>query len=103
MCQGLQVQCASVSFSTTNIFTANKLTHPQTTTLLPWSATMDETTPLLPDAATAPIPRDDQLHRVPSKDFVDFDPNGDDENPLDWPKSYKWVIVALLSAMSFTV
>lgn len=64
---------------------------------------MDETTPLLPDAATAPIPRDDQLHRVPSKDFVDFDPNGDDENPLDWPQSYKWVIVALLSIMAFTV
>lgn len=72
-------------------------------TLLPWPVTMDETTPLLPDAATAPIPRDDQLHRVPSKDFVDFDPNGDDENPLDWPQSYKWVIVALLSMMAFTV
>ncbi|KAJ0122687.1 major facilitator superfamily transporter [Diaporthe amygdali] len=64
---------------------------------------MDETTPLLPDAATAPIPRDDQLHRVPSKDFVDFDPNGDDENPIDWPQGYKWGIVTLLSFMAFTV
>lgn len=64
---------------------------------------MDETTPLLPDAAIAPIPRDDQLHRVASKDFVHFDPDGDDENPLDWPQSYKWGIVALLSFMAFTV
>lgn len=80
-------------------------THRQllTSALLPWPVTMDETTPLLPDAATAPIPRDDQLHRVPSKDFVDFDPSGDDENPLDWPQSYKWVIVTLLSLMAFTV
>ncbi|KAI3390417.1 hypothetical protein diail_9729 [Diaporthe ilicicola] len=64
---------------------------------------MDETTPLLPDEVIAPVPRDDQLRRVASKDFVDFDPNGDDENPLDWPQGYKWGIVALLAFMAFTV
>lgn len=64
---------------------------------------MDETTPLLPDEATA-IPGDDQqILGAPRKDIVDFDPNGDPENPMDWPSAYKWGIVALLAAMAFTV
>lgn len=65
---------------------------------------MDETTPLLPDEATA-IPADDQqiLGAPASKDIVEFDPNGDPENPMDWPSAYKWGIVALLAAMAFTV
>lgn len=36
-------------------------------------------------------------------DVVDFDPNGDEDNPMDWPTSYKWGIVALLAFMAFTV
>lgn len=64
---------------------------------------MDETTPLLPDAATTPPTLDDEHHAVPPKNIVDFDPDGDAENPLDWPASYKWGIVALLAAMAFTV
>jgi hypothetical protein len=64
---------------------------------------MDESTPLLPDEATNPIPRNDLLERVPNKDIVDFDPHGDTENPMDWPKAYKWGIVALLAFMAFTV
>lgn len=66
---------------------------------------MDETTPLLPDAATAAaVPMlDDRHHAVPNKDIVDFDPDGDPENPMDWPAAYKWGIVALLAAMAFTV
>lgn len=63
---------------------------------------MDETTPLLPDEATA-IPVNDQGLEAPSKDIVEFDPNGDPENPMDWPSAYKWGIVALLAAMAFTV
>lgn len=64
---------------------------------------MDETTPLLPDEATA-IPGDDQqILGAPRKDIVDFNPNGDPENPMDWPSAYKWGIVALLAAMAFTV
>jgi hypothetical protein len=34
---------------------------------------------------------------------VEFDPDGDPENPLDWPKAYKMGIVALLAMMAFTV
>ncbi|ROW07762.1 hypothetical protein VMCG_03430 [Cytospora schulzeri] len=64
---------------------------------------MDESTPLLPDEAIHPTPRNDLLDRVPNKDIVDFDPHGDTENPMDWPKAYKWGIVALLAFMAFTV
>ncbi|KOS19315.1 putative transporter [Escovopsis weberi] len=32
-----------------------------------------------------------------------FDPNGDPENPLEWPLPFKWGIIALLCCMSFTV
>lgn len=64
---------------------------------------MDETTPLLPDEATA-IPGNDQQNLgALRKDIVEFDPNGDPENPMDWPSAYKWGIVALLAAMAFTV
>lgn len=35
--------------------------------------------------------------------IVDFDPDGDAENPLDWPASYRWVIVSILAFMAFTV
>lgn len=31
----------------------------------------------------------------------EFDCNGDPENPLEWPSSYKWGVVALLSFMGF--
>lgn len=62
---------------------------------------MDETTPLLPDVL--PIPQDDRRSHVPSKDLVDFDPLGDEDNPMDWPVAYKWGIVALLAFMAFTV
>lgn len=62
---------------------------------------MDETTPLLPDAATA-IPGEDQDHDA-AKNIIGFDPNGDPENPMDWPSAYKWGIVTLLAAMAFTV
>lgn len=36
-------------------------------------------------------------------DTVDFDRNGDPENPLEWPGFYKWGVVALLSFLGFTV
>lgn len=34
---------------------------------------------------------------------VDFDPNGDPENPQDWSKAYKMCLVSLMAMMSFTV
>ncbi len=35
--------------------------------------------------------------------LVDFDPQGDADNPMDWPTAFKWSVVALLAAMAFTV
>ncbi|OAP63801.1 hypothetical protein AYL99_03028 [Fonsecaea erecta] len=61
---------------------------------------MDETQPLLRNAIQAQPGPDKTAH--PS-DIVDFDPNGDLENPRDWPNVYKWGIVALLAFMAFTV
>lgn len=37
------------------------------------------------------------------EEVINFDPNGDEENPMDWPTMYKWGIVALLAFMAFTV
>lgn len=61
---------------------------------------MDETQPLLQDAHLIYVEREDDPS---SKDIVDFDPNGDPENPMEWPQAYKWGIVALLAFMAFTV
>ncbi|KAK5094751.1 hypothetical protein LTR24_003451 [Lithohypha guttulata] len=63
---------------------------------------MNETQPLLRDI------HENDLERILSKDgydnsqIVDFEPNGDPENPIDWPKTYKRGIVALLALMAFT-
>jgi hypothetical protein len=35
--------------------------------------------------------------------IVDFDPNGDAENPLEWAKPFKWAVVSMLAMMAFTV
>ncbi len=35
--------------------------------------------------------------------ILDFDPEGDDENPREWPVAFKWAIVLLLACMAFTV
>jgi hypothetical protein len=35
--------------------------------------------------------------------LVDFDPQGDVDNPLEWPTAFKWGIVALLALTAFTV
>ena len=58
---------------------------------------MDETQPLLAPA--------DEQPRNPTfaQSLVDFDPTGDPDNPLDWPKAYKQGVVALLAFMAFTV
>ncbi|ORY70948.1 MFS transporter [Pseudomassariella vexata] len=61
---------------------------------------MDETLPLLQDAHFTSL---EEPHQHVNKDIVDFDPEGDEENPVDWPQAYKWGIVALLAFMAFTV
>jgi hypothetical protein len=57
---------------------------------------MDESQPLL---------RQISRPRQPSviNPSVEFDPNGDPENPLEWPKGYKIGVVSLLALMAFTV
>ncbi|KIW04493.1 uncharacterized protein PV09_04250 [Verruconis gallopava] len=66
---------------------------------------MDESAPLLGtearscSIATAHDEEFPELDRVAS---VKFDPNGDPDCPYDWPKAYKYGVVALLSFMSFT-
>ena len=42
--------------------------------------------------------------RPDSKDsslLIDFDPDGDPDNPLEWPTSFKWTIVTLMASMAF--
>ncbi|TVY88296.1 Efflux pump [Lachnellula willkommii] len=46
---------------------------------------------------------DEEAFRTTDQPSVDFDPNGDPDNPMDWSKPYKWGVVALLFFMAFTV
>ena len=57
---------------------------------------MEESQPLLRQLSE---PR----HPTVADPRVDFDPKGDPDNPLDWPKAYKMGIVTLLALISFTV
>ncbi|KAK5175860.1 uncharacterized protein LTR77_001000 [Saxophila tyrrhenica] len=60
---------------------------------------MDETEPLLSNQSQPKhYFQDDGKHKI-----VDFDPNGDPENPMEWPAWYRWCIVLLLAFMAFTV
>ncbi|ETS74376.1 hypothetical protein PFICI_14242 [Pestalotiopsis fici W106-1] len=64
---------------------------------------MDETQPLLPAEAVPPTTLDAHHDQTSDKNLVTFDPQGDEENPLDWPEAYKWCIVGLMAFMAFTV
>lgn len=35
--------------------------------------------------------------------ILDFEPDGDSDNPREWRASFKWAIVLLLACMAFTV
>jgi len=61
---------------------------------------MDVTEPLL-GAATERRKADDGYRTGP--DIVDFDPAGDEDNPIEWAPAFKWGVVALLAVMAFTV
>lgn len=71
------------------------------------SAVVDETAPLLNSTsndqarahATLPIIHDP---RKPSR-IVEFDPQGDPENPQEWPRHMKWAITLILVFMAFNV
>ncbi|KAK3296383.1 major facilitator superfamily domain-containing protein [Chaetomium fimeti] len=51
----------------------------------------------------APPPPQDGADIAETTTIVDFDPDGDAENPLDWPAPFRWAIVSLLAVMAFTV
>ena len=44
-----------------------------------------------------------QQHTNGKSSLVEFDRNGDPDNPLDWKNWYRWSIVLLLAFMAFTV
>lgn len=57
---------------------------------------MDETQPLLGHFV-------EQQTIVINRSQVDFDPDGDPDNPLEWSRAYKLEVVSLLVIMAFTV
>jgi hypothetical protein len=57
---------------------------------------MDESEPLLGQINEPQYPTVANL-------LVEFDPKGDPDNPLEWPKEYKMGVVCLLALLSFTV
>ncbi|KAF7554731.1 hypothetical protein G7Z17_g2700 [Cylindrodendrum hubeiense] len=59
---------------------------------------MEETSPLLVEAGEG---RCESLYGD-SHETVDFNPNGDVDNPLEWPAAFKWGIVAMLAFIGFT-
>ncbi|GIZ48757.1 hypothetical protein CKM354_001180700 [Cercospora kikuchii] len=63
------------------------------------STTMDESSPLLANEHRGSPDYDD----AKTKNIVDFDPNGDSENPYTWSDTYKWSAVALLALTAFSV
>jgi hypothetical protein len=60
---------------------------------------IDERQPLLGNT----IAQTQEIEHNQHDHLVEFDPNGDPENPLEWPVAFKWGIVALLALMAFTV
>jgi hypothetical protein len=62
----------------------------------PPTVTMDETQPLLGLVGEQPSV-------VVNRPRVDFDPDGDPDNPLEWTRRYKLEVVSLLVIMAFTV
>ncbi|KAL2158175.1 hypothetical protein VTH06DRAFT_4743 [Thermothelomyces fergusii] len=73
----------------------------------------DDTQPLLRSvtneghqAYTNPVvpqQEEDGTANIADTIIVDFEPSGDAENPLEWPTSFKWVVVGMLASMAFTV
>lgn len=68
------------------------------TGVMPDSPHIEEANPLLRESES-----DYRSSFEYSCNEIDFERNGDSENPLDWPYSFKCGIVALLSFMGFTM
>jgi len=63
--------------------------------------TLNETQPLLAGDGDEPLVRSLSKDDLYDSQLAGFDPEGDPENPIDWPKNYKRGIVALLAFMAF--
>ncbi|KAK0385656.1 hypothetical protein NLU13_6833 [Sarocladium strictum] len=68
---------------------------------------MNETEPLLQGSASeqygeavSAVAHQAEQHLDPT---LKFDPNGDEDNPLEWSNAYKWAIVGLIALNAFTV
>ena len=51
----------------------------------------------------APIPQDIENGIKYDDVILEFDPNGDKDDPRQWPAPFKWAMVILLAGMAFTV
>ncbi|KAL1840389.1 hypothetical protein VTJ49DRAFT_515 [Mycothermus thermophilus] len=65
-----------------------------------YSSTNDSTTSLTSRDTNSVTNHDTS---TPETITVDFNPDGDPDNPLDWPTPFKWAIVSMLAFMAFTV
>lgn len=65
---------------------------------MPDSINIEEADPLLLESES-----DYRSSLEHCQNTLEFDYHEDPENPLEWPSSYKWGIVALLSFMGFTM
>lgn len=63
---------------------------------------MNETQPLLPPSPTHLGDIDSQQNDLVNS-IIMFDPDGDPENPMEWPKTYQRGVIFLLAFMAFTV
>lgn len=60
---------------------------------------VDETTPLLVEAGQ----ESRQLPEQESPDGINFHPQGDPENPLEWSVYLKWGVVTILASTALSV
>jgi hypothetical protein len=63
---------------------------------------MEETQPLLSSPRLNGYVADEQRKAV-YNDVIEFNPDGDPDNPMDWPDSYKRGVIFLLAFMAFSV
>ncbi|KAK5655795.1 hypothetical protein OQA88_5333 [Cercophora sp. LCS_1] len=73
------------------------------------SLAVDETQPLLRSKTHESVENNiagyqyTEVNNGGLPDLDEFDPRGDVDNPLEWPKQFKWGIVFLLAMTAFTV
>jgi hypothetical protein len=64
---------------------------------------MDETQPLLTATPSLNNHVTESNHDAVYDSVVKFNPDGDPDNPMDWPQSYKRGVILLLAFVAFTV